>query len=62
MVLVCEQLHDFRICVRVVVATRVCFGSCPRLRYRVVSEWWFQIHIILRPRGCCYTCMFWVML
>ena len=34
-------------CVRVVVAIRVCFGLCFRLRYRVVSEWCFQIYILV---------------
>ena len=28
---------------RVVDATRICFGLCSRLRYRVVSEWCFRI-------------------
>ena len=36
--LVCEHSSDLRICVCAVVATSVCFGSCSRLRYRVVSE------------------------
>ena len=59
-VLVCEHSYGLRICARVVVATRLCFSSCYRLRYRVVSEWCFRIHIILCPRECCYT-MFWFM-
>ena len=32
---------------RVVDAARICFGLCSRLRYRVVSEWCFRIHIVL---------------
>ena len=38
-------------CVRVVVAIGVCFGWCSRLRYCVVSEWCFQIHISLQVAG-----------
>ena len=30
---------------------QVCFGWCSRLRYRVVSEWCFQIHISLQWLG-----------
>ena len=41
----CFRIHI--ICVLMVVATRVCFGSRSRLRYRVVSEWCFRIHIFL---------------
>ena len=39
------------VCVLMVVATRVCFGSGSRLRYRVVSELCFQIHIVLQWLG-----------
>ena len=51
-------------CVRVVVSTRVCFGSCSRLRYHVVLDWCFRIPgtYYLSPCGCFYTCMFWVIL
>ena len=38
-------------CVHVGVCTRVCFGWCSRLRYRVVSEWYFWIHIGLQWLG-----------
>ena len=34
-----------------VFATRVNFCSRSRLRYRVVPEWWFQIHIGLQWSG-----------
>ena len=40
-------------CVREVVATPVSFGSCSRLRYRVVSDWGVRVHYILCPRCCC---------
>ena len=39
------------LCVLIVVATRVCFGSRSRLRFRVVSEWCFQIHVALQWLG-----------
>ena len=35
-------------CVRVIVATRVCFGWCSRPCYRVVSEKGLRIHICLQ--------------
>ena len=41
-VLVCEHKYNLRIWVRVVVATRECFGSCSKLRHRVLSELWFR--------------------
>ena len=37
----------FQSCAFRVVATRKIFGLCSTLRYRVVSEWCFRIHIIL---------------
>ena len=49
-------------CVLMVVATRVCFGSRSRLRYRVVSEWCFHYWFTVVGGGggvvyICKTCL-----